>query len=293
MKLIGALYDASSFAKISPFVEEVVVYSSDFSSFFMKGLSTEEILKIVKNTNKEIIINLEFMFENEEESRLTSFIEQFIPFDNVSFLVSDLGVFQILKEKGKASKAIYNPNTLITNEFDLNFYHSVGAKAAALSLEITVADQAKILAKKEGQAFMEVFGYHLMFHSKRPLVSLYQEFLGKEVKIDNYHSYLVEQTRNDKYHIYESKRGTSLFRPYVVSYFTNLDELKALDYAFVSNLFIDEADYLTILEVFHSYLNGATMKEDGLNKLNSLHLKYEDGFKYQDTIYQKEKVCTR
>ncbi len=293
MELIGAIYDASTISKILPFVDGIVVYSSDFSSFSMNGLKKDEILEIVKSTTKEVYINLEFMFEDEEETALTSFITTFTPYGNVSFIVSDLGVFQILKEHNKANKTIYNPNTLITNEFDLNFYHMVGAKAAALSLEITLEDQVKILDKKEGKAFMEVFGYHLMFHSKRKLISLYQEFIGSNVEIDNKNSYLIEQTRDDKYHIYESSRGTGLFRPYVTSYFDSLDKLSKLDYAFISNLFISEDEYLIILKIFNDYKKGLISKDEGILFLNKLDLKYEDGFKYQDTIYQKEKVCIR
>ena len=295
MELISCLYDLNSYNKIKPYCDGIVVYSSDFSSFFMNGLKLDEIKELIKiNQNeKKIFINVEFMLENEEIDNITNFIKEFKD-ENVYFIYSDLGIFQIMREFGIENRGIYNPNTLITNNFDMNFYTNLNALGTMLSLEITVEDQKNMLDVSTGKVMMQVFGYHLMFHSKRHLIDLYSEFLGQNFDLDNYNSYLIEQTRKDKYHVYQSNRGTSLFRPYVISYLENLNDLNKLDYALLDNIFIDQNTYIKVLETYHGYLNNKIDLDSALNILNSLELEYNDGFKYQDTVYQKEAIlCTK
>lgn len=294
MELIACLYDLNSFEKIKPYCEGVVVYSSDFSSFHMNGFDKDEILNLIKinNNDKKIFIDIEFMLEDYEIDKITDFILAFKE-KNVFFIYSDLGIHQILKENQMECFGIYNPNTLITNSFDLNFYLSQNMHAACLSLEITVDDEMKILDEKCGNVMMQVFGYHLMFHSKRHLISLYEDFLGKKIDRDNYNSFLIEQTRKDKYHIYESNRGTSLFRPYVISYLDCFEKLSKLDYALIDNMFIELDTYLEVLKIFNEAVNDSTRIKRLLEEQMKLGLPMEDGFKYQDTVYQKEELICK
>lgn len=287
MEIIAALHDSTRLPIISPFVDGIVVYSNDFSSFYMKGYNKEEIKEIIKSTTKKVIIDLEFMLENDKLESLSNFIDYFKD-DVVYYKFQDLGVFQLLKEKGKENYGIYNPNTLITNHYDMNFYLEQGMYAITVSLEITLADQIQMLKKRRGKVFFEVFGYHLMFHSKRKLVSMYKKFIGSDASLDNYNSFLIEQTRKDKYHIFESNKGTTLFRPYILSYFDNLDELKDIDLAFINNMFLKNEHYEIVLKVFSDYKNKLISKEEGLAILGKLPYEFNDGFKYQDTVYQKE-----
>ena len=48
MELISCLYDLNSYNKIKPYCDGIVVYSSDFSSFFMNGLKIDEIKELIK-----------------------------------------------------------------------------------------------------------------------------------------------------------------------------------------------------------------------------------------------------
>lgn len=292
MELIGALYDRESLDAITPYVDGLVVYSSDFSSFYMHGYGLEEIIDIARNFNKKLIVDIQFMLEDEKIDVITKFIKTLMPY-KVYFLFSDLGIYQILCEQGYEMFGIYNPNTLVTNHFDLNFYNSLNLAATSISLEITLEDQAIMMEKAKGCFFMEIYGYHLMFHSKRKLLSLYLKHLGKDAILDNYDSYLIEQTRDDKYHIYESNHGTGLFRPYITSYLDSLDKLSRLSYGFVNNMFIQFADYIKILPIFRAYLDSKMSKEEAIKAISELQLYQQDGFKHQDTVYQKEKICTR
>lgn len=74
MQLIATLNNLERKEEILSLADGVVVYSSDFSSFNTLGLNKEEIINLIKSTNKKVIIDISFMLENEEISQITAFI---------------------------------------------------------------------------------------------------------------------------------------------------------------------------------------------------------------------------
>ena len=288
MQLIATLNNLERKEEILSLVDGVVVYSSDFSSFKTLGLNKEEIINLINSTNKKVIIDLSFMLENEEISKITEFITSFKNY-NCEFLCSDLGVVQILKELEMQKRVIYDPNTLITNSYDLGFYLKY-VDSAKISEEITLNDQLKMINMYPGHTTKLLFGYHLMFHSKRHLISMYLKFLNKNHQIDNNNSYLIEQTRHDKYHIIESQRGTALFRPYIINNSSELLSLKNLKYGIVSSLFLDNETYIKVLNIYRLIIDNKITEDEGTLLISKLGLNIEDGFKFQDTIYQKELI---
>lgn len=289
MKLIATLSSINNLLEVLSLSDGIVVYTSDFSSFRDNGFNKEEIVNIIKKSNRSVFINLEFMLEDEKIDEFTSYINFFREY-NPYYIVSDLGAFQILKENGLAQNTIYNPNTLVTNSYDLGFYLSQGMNIQ-ISEEITLKDQIKMIDKYPNKVCKQLFGYHLMFHSKRHLISLYQEFLGKNFDLDNENSFLIEQTRHDKYHIIETKFGTALYRPYVLDNSKELEMLKNLHFGFIDDHFIKYEDYIQILKMFNLVKENKLDSSEVSKLIVSLGYTYEDGFKYEDTIYQKELIA--
>ena len=288
MQLIATLRNLERKEEILSLVDGVVVYSSDFSSFKILGLNKNEIIDLIKSTDKRVIIDLSFMLENEEIEAITDYVLAFKPY-NCDFICSDLGVLEILDENGMSSRAIYDPNTLITNSYDLGFYLRF-ASSAKISEEITLNDQLNMINKYPNKATKLLFGYHLMFHSKRHLISMYLKFLGKSCNIDTESSYLIEQTRNDKYHIIESNRGTALFRPYLLDSSAELLSLNNLKYGIVNSLFLDDEHLIKVLSIYRMVLDKTISVLEAKVLISDLGLEINDGFKYEDTIYQKELI---
>ena len=239
-------------------------------------------------TNKKVIIDISFMLENEEISQITAFISFFKEY-NCDFICSDLGVVQIFIDLEMQKRVIYDPNTLITNSYDLGFYLKF-IDSAKISEEITLNDQLKMINMYPNRATKLLFGYHLMFHSKRHLISMYLKFLNKKQEIVNNESYLIEQTRHDKYHIIETERGTALFRPYIINNSSELLSLTNLKYGIVSSLFIDNETYIKVLNIYRLIIDNKINEEEGSLLISKLGLNIEDGFKFEDTIYQKELI---
>ena len=57
MQLIATLNNLERKEEILSLADGVVVYSSDFSSFNTLGLNKEEIINLIKSTNKKVIID--------------------------------------------------------------------------------------------------------------------------------------------------------------------------------------------------------------------------------------------
>jgi len=286
--LIVSLKEINELEKLYDLVDGIVVYTSDFSSFYNKAYNLDEIKDIYKlKKNLNIFIDLSQMMENSDINKLSQFLDSLDGYD-VNYIYSDLGVHQLLKDKGIENRGIYNPSTLITNEYDLEFYLNQNMLSASVSLEIPVKDIIQISEKNNHNLFLKSFGYHQMFHSKRHLIDLYLEHINKTHTIDNQNSYLREQKREDLYHIYQSNKGTLLFRSYVINYIDYIKDIKP-KFIFLDNIFINSNEFLEVVNVYSKYLKNIYDLETSLNILNKLSFKIEDGFKYQDTVYQKEK----
>lgn len=292
MKIFASVKSFTHFENIVNSVDGIVIGNNNYSSLLSASFEVEDLIKIISKStelNKEVVINISSMQTNSSMILLEDFIKNFVNFD-VLYMYSDLGVYNLLKKYNIHNKGIYDPSTMITNSMDMNFYLSKGMEACSLSLEIPLKDIKSLNDKKIGKLWYKVFGYHQMFHSKRKLISTYGKFLNKKIEINNENSYLIEETRNQKYPIIENDHGTILLRNYIVSMLKEVDRIKEIDYLYLDSNLIDEEVFNKVLEIYIDVLHNTIELEDGLNKIADLKLNIEDGFMYQDTVYQKEEL---
>lgn len=287
--LIVSLSNINDLEYLNNLADGIVVYTNDFSCVYNKAFSLKEIKEIYeKKGNLKLFIDLSIMCENKDINDISCFIDEFKTLD-VYFYYIDLGVHQLLKEKGLENRGVFNPSTLITNSNDAKFYLRQNMLAVQVSNEITVSDQAKISESCNSNIWLKSFGYMQMFHSKRHLISLYEEHSGKKIEHNNYESYLREAKRNDFYHIFESNRGTLLFRHYVINYLNELDLIKP-SYIFLDNIFIKNDEFRSVVKIYSDFLNEKISKEEANNLISGLDLQIEAGFKFKDTVYKKEEA---
>ncbi len=286
--LIVSLSDKNNLNSLKNLVDGVVVYLNDFSSFYNKSFTVDEILEIYEiRDNLKIFLDLTIMMENKDIERLNLLLDKLANKD-FYFIYSDLGVYEALRERGLENKGIYNSQTLCTNQYDQEFYLKQNMLSSAISLEIPVSDQIKISEYNNYNVFLKAFGYHQMFYSKRNLISLYKEYKNLDFKIDKYNSYLREIKReNDFFHIYEFEKGTIIFRDYILSYLNELDLIKP-NFIYLDNIFIADDIFKEVVNIYSSYLNNKILKDIAIENLNKLNLYVKDGFKFRDSVYQKE-----
>ena len=287
--LITTLNNISDLEFLNTYANGIVVYTNDFSCVYNKAYSLDEI-KEIYNNKKDLLmfIDISCMMENKDIAELSNFIDSIKDLD-VYYYYIDLGVHQLLKDKNLENRGVFNPNTLITNSYDLNFYLRQNMLTCQISNEIPLVDQIKMSNSVNNNIWLKSFGYMQMFHSKRHLISLYEDHLNKKIERDNMNSYLREAKREDFYHIYEGNRGTLLFRHYVIDYLNELELIKP-KYIFLDSIFINNDTYKEVVKTYSLYLNNKLSKSDALNIINSLNLKIENGFKFKDTVYKKEEA---
>ena len=252
--------------------------------FFLKNdlVSVTNLEKLTKY-NKDIILDFSCMVTPKDLNEVIKKINLFIDF-NCLFYITDLGLAYYFKEAGCIERVIYDPVTMITNSLDAKEYFDYGFNAIGISNEITLKDTKEIISKTKVKAFLQVFGYRIMFNSRRKLVSLYLDKINKHSKLEN--MYLKESTRNDFYPITEDEYGTKIYRSYCLNLLDGLLDLD-LEYAFLTNLNNEFDKYLEVVKNYRNYLNGANLNEC-IDKFNTLDIKTEDGFKFKDSIYNKE-----
>jgi putative protease len=263
-------------------VTHVLIPVPNFQS--SNGVDIVEAINLCERFNIKPILKLDAMIH---EYMLDDFKEVILKYKdyNVLFYITDLGAAKILIDLDLVNKTIFNPYTLITNYLDAKIYSNFGFDAIAMSLEITVNDVIKTLEKTNINLFYQVFGHQLMFHSKRMLVSLYEEKENLNIKRDN--MYLIEEKRNDEYPLLETNLGTYIYRSYQLSLIKHIKDLN-LKYAYFESRFINFDIYVEVLKIYNKYINNEINLDDALSLISSLDLNIEDGFTYKDSVYQKE-----
>ena len=261
----------------------IVANYTDYIMLPYELINIENVNKVTE-LNKTPILMFNLMVHPFEIEQLTKELLQFKDF-NVLYYITDLGLARILKTNNLISKTIYDPITMITNSLDAANYYSYGFNSIGLSNEITVNDLVKIIDKTNAKVFYQVFGHRLMLHSRRKLVSLYGEKIGRE--IDKSNMRIVEATRNDSYPIIENDKGTYIYRSYLISLLKEIKNLN-LEYAYLESFNIKTDNYIKVLETFNKYLNDEFSLNQAIEHLTLLNLDIKDGFSYQDSIYNKE-----
>ncbi len=246
-------------------------------------ISKENINKML-NLNIKPILMFNLMVHSKEVETLSIELLKYKDLD-VLYYITDLGLARVLKANELINKTIYDPITMITNSLDAKNYYDYGFDSIGLSNEITVADLKKIISKTGISTFYQVFGYRLMLHSRRKLVSLYTEKIDRKIDMKNMR--LVESTRKDSYPIVENEYGTFIYRSYLISLLSLIKELD-LKYAYFESFRLNIKDYISVLDIFKKYINEEYTLNQALEHISLLNLDIKDGFTYQDSIYNKE-----
>ncbi len=279
--LVSAIYNMKELNKLNGLIDGAVLNTKDYSLIY-DNLDLDLAYSFCLNNKILPIISLNKMFYPNE---LENIKDIYLKYDKALFLITDLGLFHIAKSLNKENKLIYNPETMLTNYLDLDLYNNLGFEALAMSLEIPFKDVKESILKTNANLFYMVFGKRMMLYSRRHLLSLYQE--KANIKLPNNKMYLKEINREDYFPIVENENGTKIFRSYIINYLDMLEDVN-IKYIYLDSFDIDFIIYKKVVSIYKEYLDKKITKEDSIKSLNELNLNIEDGFKYKDSVYQKE-----
>ena len=194
---------------------------------------------------------------------------------------ADEGVLFEAMQLGIESKLIYQPETLVTSHFDVDFYLEQGAQSVSLAHELSL-DEICSIANHTPNIEVLVHGYFSIMYSRRPLVSNYLEVVDGLSHFEMNHRYdLIEQTRSERLPIVQDESGTHVFSAQPIQSF---DEITSLKEAGVSRfridaIFSDDDTTANLIRMYSQVLKGEVTEFDGLGSNHLYH---------QETIKKKE-----
>ena len=286
MKLLIEPKDTNLDRFISLGYDSFLIGLKDLSNNVDNAVSVEEILKLrdkYKDIKLFIIMNKN-IFNNE-----LSLVEEVLNKLNNKInglLFYDLSILRLVKKNNLNIPLVWNQTYMVTNYNTCNYYKEMGCEYALLASEITVEEIKEIREKSNIKLMLNIFGYPVMSHSNRKLISNYFDFINKEKEHNKYT--ITEVNKDTPYIVKEDKTGTSFIYGNLLNGTSALIDLKDLDIDYViAREDVDSDLFYKVLDNFNKIINNNyddSIKEE-MNKLIGEYT----GFFYKKSIYKVKK----
>lgn len=227
----------------------------------------DEIIEICKDAKKhslKVFVKMNRVYIDNELDEAYKYMQFLKELDIDAIYFNDLGLYSVAKKLNMSDKLIYDPDTILTNHFDVNYHLSKGIYGVVLSKEITKEEMIMIAEKSIGKTSVIVHGYLNMSYAKRKLIKNYFEFIGKDTDISNRRDlYLIEENRDGKMPIIEDDQGTMVFTDYVQESFDEILELYSAGVTMfiVDGIFLDSECIVDAIKMYSDILNGKENKK--------------------------------
>lgn len=273
--------DLKQAQELNKYTDAYLVGLKDYTPNFLNPFSFTDFLDLIKH-QKKVFLRLDLLIREKNLEKYKTLILKTKDLD-IYYYITDQGLLNYLLSLNLANKTIYDPFTMLTNYEDAITYYNLGLLAIAPSLEIPYKD----ILKFNMPMFYLGFGRRLMFNSKRRLVSLYFQKANIKTNLENLT--IIEEKRTDVLPIFEDY-GTYIYRSYFSDNVDLIKENSNIHYILFDSNTLEFKQYLEIVKNGYLYLNNQILFNTYCNNILNLNLPIEDGFKYQDTIYQKEAI---
>lgn len=291
MELIVTLKKIEYLSKFKDLgVKGVIAGTPAFSSrFFFDLEDLKNISDDCQTYGLDLYISLDTFIEEKDRAVLCEYLEFLATLELKGIYFNDLSVYSVAKKMGFDKYLIYDPNTLITNSLDANFYLNLGMDSVVLGREITLDEIKNIAKHTNNKVDMQIFGYVKTATSKRRFLTNYFEHLGQKYNVTDKESLrIVEETRDYDMPILENKYGTQIYTDYILCTYEEYPTLnKILRRGIIDDIFLKEEELFRVLEDYQRLNEG-----NAHLLLNNLKLKYykhvfDTGYLYQKTNLTK------
>ncbi len=213
-----------------------------------------EVKKACTAHQVEMSIAANRLFSEEQLPQLYEFLCLCKELDVDSIYFSDEAVLAYGQKLGIVNKLIYQPDTLMTNHNDVNFYLGEGIKRVVLAREITL-DEILTIANHCAPQRLEIIvhGYSVAMYSKRPLLTNYMKFLGVDRSLQKQMNLTIEEaTRNERMPIYEDENGTHIFSAAIQQSFAQWEILNdaGIHTARIDGIFHRREEIYPVIELY-------------------------------------------
>lgn len=272
---------------LSKYIDGLILSLKNYSSQSYLTYTFEEIEQIIKdNPDKEIFINLNKNFFNDEIESLKEILLKIDKLNVKGIFFYDLAILQLKKECNLKTDLIWSQTYMVNNYKTCNYYHSKGVKYALLSKEITLEEIKEIITKSKIEAMVETVSMPSVAFSKRKLLTNYYHNLNKEAKKN---LVVTEKATNEEYQVLEDETGTNFFLNKITNATSIIKELYSCNcpYIILREYGIDHDLFKELLIDTQKYIESKCQDEEYINKYKSLN--DFTNFFFKKTIYQVKK----
>lgn len=257
-----------------------------FSNNMINSIDMDKIEELKnKYANINIFISINKNLFNDEINDITKILIKLNKINISGVLFYDLGIINICKKNNLSIPLIWNQTYMVTNYNTCNYYNNMGCNGAVLASEITLDEVIEICSKTNLNLFVNLFGYPVMAHSNRKLLSNYFTYINKEKNKSQY--MISEPLKNEKYIVKEDNTGTSFYNGVLLNASKPLVELRdIINYGIVTED-VDSNIFNTIIDSYQTIIN----KKETSSTFSDLSKLIGDytGFFYKKTIYKVKK----
>lgn len=272
---------------LSKYIDGLILSLKNYSSQSYLTYTFEEIEQIIKdNPDKEIFINLNKNFFNDEIESLKEILLKIDKLNVKGIFFYDLAILQLKKECNLKTDLIWSQTYMVNNYKTCNYYHSKGVKYALLSKEITLEEIKEMITKSKIEAMVETVSMPSVAFSKRKLLTNYYHNLNKEAKKN---LVVTEKATNEEYQVLEDETGTNFFLNKITNATSIIKELYSCNcpYIILREYGIDHDLFKELLIDTQKYIESKCQDEEYINKYKSLN--DFTNFFFKKTIYQVKK----
>lgn len=266
-----------------------IIISDDHFSSAVNGLNDDELKEMtikIHDNDLNCIVRVDRLYQESELESLKEYLKYLESISVDAILFSDIALSTIIKEAKLNLKAIYAPETLLTNSYDIEELKNDGIDNCVISKDIPFDNMLDIAHKVKDYCFLRVFGEILISYGRRRFISAYLRKLDEYR--DNY--FLQEETRTQLLPIVEKENGTWLYG-YCLQSFNELEKISesGLTGIIIDEVFKDDDFTIEIVRLHHELLNKKISVEQALERLKQLDdREYCSLSEVKQTILEKE-----
>ena len=260
----------------------IIIGLKDLSTNYDVALDLNQI-KILreKYSSIEIFIAMNKNFFNEELSKVEESLKELDKLNINGVLYYDLSVVYLRNKNNLKLDLVWNQTHMVTNYNTCNYYKKLGVNYAYLSTEITLEEINEIKDKTNMKLFAYAFGYPVMAHTRRSLLTNY--FYNRNKKYEGNVCHIYDN--NNRFILKEDETGTTFFNNEIVNGSCLLTDSN-IDYLVFSNYLIDESKSLELVSLINEYKN--TKNERVIGEIEGLIGDYTNFF-FKKTIFMVKK----
>ena len=237
-----------------------------------------------KNNNILLIAKIDKIIMEEELDYLFKTLDYLESLNIDYYMYTDASILSYFSKLNKLNKLIYASSKMVASFNEASYYVDKGINVIPSS-EISLEEIKKICSLDN--ICITCYGLLDIFYSKRKLISLYKEHIGKKPLSKNKKCIIKEESRDDKNIILENENGTFIFSSFTYLLYRELAFINP-KFIKINSFNVKKKDLFKIIDIYKEAID-AGPSISGYDKLLDINGNVDSGFLYKKAGILNEK----